>query len=470
MQNLCTFQLNCPWIVLIKPKRRQRLAPFAYIAMVIMAIFLNVSAVNAKVYEVGPGKHYARIIDVPTHDLKAGDIVNVYYKSTPYHEKFLLHGVGTAAAPIVLHGISDANGNKPIIDGQDAMSRQADGDIYWNEDRQVILVGQYSTKLSDYIIIDGFVVRNANPDNSFTNDGGGRGQYAENAAGIRSEYGRHVTIRNCELSGNANGIFSNNTNDLTIESCHVLDNGGAQPDSSQEHNLYLGGGAGSKVTVQYSWFGDLLNDGQQCKFRAETLIFRYNWLEGGKNSQLDMVEDSTNGTANAYVYGNVIIKPARTNNGRMINFGGDITRNVRTGTLYFFNNTCIFQAARSGYLFSISSTRASVVAENNIFFNDTSEAVSVGGGNSTISGRNNWFSKSITGIAVFTDTLVGTEPGFTNLAEHDYALTASSPCVNRVSGFTSPAGLSFSSQYVKHLRFEPRPNDGTLDLGAFERK
>jgi hypothetical protein len=314
------------------------------------------------------------------------------------------------------------------------------------------------------------VVRNANPNNFYTGDTGGRGQYNGNAAGIRSEYGKHVTIRNCELSGNENGIVSSNTDELIIESCHVHDNGGAQPDSSQEHNLYLGGGAGSKVLVQYSWFGDLLNDGQQCKFRAETLIFRYNWVEGGKNSQLDMVEDSKNGTANAYVYGNVIIKPAETNNGRMIHFGGDITHNVRTGTLYFFNNTCIFAAARSGYLFRISSTRASVLAENNIFLNNTSEAVSVLAENSTISGRNNWFSKSITGTAVFTDTLVGTEPGFTDLAKNDYTLTASSPCVNRVSGFTPPAGLGFSSQYVKHLRFEPRPNDGALDLGAFERR
>jgi hypothetical protein len=134
--------------------------------LVVASITLYGREANAAVYEVGPGKTYARIVDVPTHSLLAGDVVKVYAKSTPYREKFLLHGVGTATAPIMFFGIPDANGNKPVIDGQNAISATAHGNYYWNEDRQVILVGQYSNRLSDYIIIDGCVVRNANRNNT----------------------------------------------------------------------------------------------------------------------------------------------------------------------------------------------------------------------------------------------------------------------------------------------------------------
>ncbi len=222
--------------------------------------------------------------------------------------------------------------------------------------------------------------------------------------------------------------------------------------------------------MQYSRFGELLNDGQQCKFRTETVVFRYNWVEGGKNSQLDLVEDSKNGTANAYVYGNVIIKPPSTNNGRMIHFGGDITSNIRTGTLYFFNNTCVFQAGRRGYLFQISSNQAHVVAENNIFFKQSSYDLAAWTGNRNISGQHNWIILGMLGSDVFTDSISGADPGFANISGQDFALTATSPCVDVVRDFRPPADQSLSYQYIKHLSFETRTDDGALDLGAFEVK
>jgi hypothetical protein len=447
---------------------RDIIGSFLLLIPIMTSLSLCAKAGGAAVYEVGPGKKYTRIIDVPTHALKAGDVVKVYSKSMPYREKFLLHGVGTAAAPIKLLGVPDANGNKPIIDGQNAISGTDRGDYYWNEDRQVVLVGQYSNHLSDYVIIDGFIVRNANRNNIYTNDRGSPGRYLSDAAAIRSEYANHFTIRNCEIYGNENGIFSGHTMDLTIEQCYVHDNGVGDPSSSQEHNLYLGGGAGSNATVQYSRFGELLNDGQQCKFRTATLIFRYNWIEGGKNSQLDLVEDSKNGAADAYVYGNVIIKPLLTNNGRMINFGGDMTLNVRTGTLYFFNNTCVFQAGRNGQIFSISSNQAYVIAENNIFFKQSSYDLAVWARNRNISGQHNWVYAGTLQSDIFTSSLTGSDPGFNDLASQDFTLTATSPCVNVVKDFKPPVGHGLNYQYVKHLSFEPRMDDGALDLGAFE--
>ncbi len=152
----------------------------------------------------------------------------------------------------------------------------------------------------------------------------------------------------------------------------------------------------------------------------------------------------------------------------MIHFGGDITRNIRNGTLYFFNNTCVLQAGRNAHLFDISSSQANVIAENNIFFKQSSYDLMVWAGNRNISGQHNWFNAGMLRVDVFTNSITGTDPGFTSLANQDFTLTALSPCVNVVRDFMPPTGHSLTYQYVKHLSFEPRKNVDATDLGAFE--
>ena len=44
----------------------------------------------ATTYEVGPGKPLANVGDVPWESLDAGDTVLIYYRATPYKEKFVL--------------------------------------------------------------------------------------------------------------------------------------------------------------------------------------------------------------------------------------------------------------------------------------------------------------------------------------------------------------------------------------------
>ncbi len=51
------------------------------------------------VYEVGPGKTYERIVDVPFEDLKPGAVVKIYAKGEPYYERVILSNVkGTVFA------------------------------------------------------------------------------------------------------------------------------------------------------------------------------------------------------------------------------------------------------------------------------------------------------------------------------------------------------------------------------------
>src|SRR5512133_3893199 len=53
-----------------------------------------------KDYEVGPGKAYQNLNDVPWETLGPGDSVRVHWRSTPYKEKVLISSQGTATDPI----------------------------------------------------------------------------------------------------------------------------------------------------------------------------------------------------------------------------------------------------------------------------------------------------------------------------------------------------------------------------------
>ena len=93
----------------------------------------------SKVYEVGPGKAYLNISDVPLETLTAGDTVRIFYRDTPYKEKFVLGAAGTEAKPVVILGVPNNTGSLPIIDGDGAKTRtQLD---FWNEVREIIKVG-----------------------------------------------------------------------------------------------------------------------------------------------------------------------------------------------------------------------------------------------------------------------------------------------------------------------------------------
>ena len=431
-----------------------------------------------KVYEVGPGKKYARIIDCPTYNLQPGDQIHVYYRPDPYKEKFLLHGQGLKDTPIILKGIPDELGNMPIIDGKDAIS--SDEKTYWNEDRQIIKVGQASELLSDYIIVEGFELRNANNTTAFVDIQGNQKQYLDNACGIRVAYGKHITIRNCNIHDNGNGIQTGTTDNqmiLLIEQCYIHNNGVCSWLNSYIHNLYLSGENESEVIVQYCKIGALLSNGQQAKTRAHHFVFRYNWLEGGRNSQLDLVEDTASMDtieSNVYVYGNVIIKPDQAENSSMIHFGGDQPETNRRGTLFFYNNTCIVKDTKTWgtrRIFNVTGERPKIEAYNNIFYMDSPTSYQIITGSTKLSGQNNWISQHITGHDEFLIHSISDEsPGFINPQTNDYHLTQISPCIDQ--GFTPHTLLQqypLNAQLMMNMNVENRiAINGKIDIGAFE--
>jgi hypothetical protein len=428
---------------------------------------------TGRVFEVGPDMPYETIIDCPTNDLMPGDEVRVYAKETPYVDKFLIIGKGTIDHPIKIMGIPDVSGQKPVLDGLNAIS-PSNYDTT-NPDRQVIKIGQ-NDQVASYIIIDGFEIRNANNTNTFINSSGNDQAYHDNASGIRVENGSNITIRNCIVHHNGNGIQTGKeTHNVLIESCQIYQNGLCGWENSYIHNMYLSGHNGNTITVQYSYIGELLSQGQQVKSRAEKLIFRYNWVEGGRNAQLDLVEDyeiSNTIPYDAYVYGNIIIKPDPSDNSVMIHFGGDQSDTSRMGTLQFYNNTCIIKDTKtwgSRRIFKISSEKAYVIANNNIFYMATPTNYELLSGSSNLSGNHNWLSQSITTIKSLENSIVTESPNFVDPAIDNYHLQSDSPCKDAAQRDKFPENLAPVYQYQKDVDYVDRIVMGNAyDIGALE--
>ena len=236
----------------------------------------------ATVYEVGPGKPYATIGSIAALQngvLAAGDTINIYPKAgnAPYYEKVALSNNGTAANPITFQGMPDAQGNRPILDGTNAVQV---GYAY-NLDRGLIQTGSGNSGSGNYIVIQNLELRNAYYTTQYIRSGTYY-PYGGNAAGVFVQNGASVIIRNCWTHGNGNGIQtggkSQGVTSLLIEACRVEGNGVVG--DSQEHNFYV---SSEPMTVQYCYIGALRAgaDGQNYKDRGSGTIFRYNWIEGG---------------------------------------------------------------------------------------------------------------------------------------------------------------------------------------------
>jgi hypothetical protein len=86
-------------------------------------------------------------------------------------------------------------------------------------------------------------------------------------------------------------------------------------DSSQEHNAYM---CGTNTTIQFSRFGETHSDGNNIKDRGRDTIIRYNWIEGGKNRQMDLVDYKNYRASDVYAYGNVIVQGIEMHNNNII--------------------------------------------------------------------------------------------------------------------------------------------------------
>ncbi|MCP4589727.1 MAG: polysaccharide-degrading enzyme [bacterium] len=452
---------------------------------------LVASAGRAADYEVGDGKPYASVGSVPWESLEAGDTVLIHWRSSPYKEKWVIGGQGTAVAPITVRGVPGPSGQLPVIDGEDATTRvQLD---YWNENRSVIKIGGSSVPpevTPQYVVIENLDVRGARSPNTFTDDHGVARTYALNAASVHVERGEHIVIRGCIIRDSGNGLFVSSSDtrvarDILIEGNHIHGNGNLG--RIYEHNVYT---AAIGITYQWNRFGPLLDGagGNNLKDRSAGLVVRYNWLEGG-NRQLDLVdaEDSwqirdDSAYSETHVYGNILIEPEAEGNKQIVHYGGDsgTTAWYRQGTLHFYHNTLVSLRSDGTTLLRLSTNSEHCDARNNILYvTGAGDSLAMLDSDGVLDLSHNWIKPGwlatfgSLGGAVNDDgtSVEGVAPGFVHPNTQDYHLLPGSACVDAATVLHSAVlpNHDVVRQYTPHPDSVPRPiSGGSDDLGAFE--
>lgn len=437
----------------------------------------------AAVYDVGPNRPYPTLGAVPWRALTAGDTVRIHARAEPYREKITMGGRGTAAAPIVMQGVADADGRLPVMDGENAV---APLELEARRlERAVVHIGSFAADAAppEHIVIENLDIRGGRPPFTFSDAAGARHAYTNYAASIWIESGRHLIIRRCRLHDSGHGLFvspdNGRTADVRVEYCHLFDNG--NPGSLFEHNAYT---ECDGIVFQFNRFGPLRADcaGNALKDRSAGTVIRYNWVEGG-NRQLDLVDSTvlTNAvSAGVLVYGNVLIEPPAAGNNQICHYGGDSTTLAwyRRGPLLFYHNTVVSRRTDRTVLFRLSAPThaATVECHQNIVWAAAGTLVLAEGAATPVELSRNWLSAGwIAGegtnacVREIDDTLAGQAPGFVDDAAQQFGLTVASPCVAAGNGI--PITTPYPEwEYVPHQQSRSRPRDEALDLGAFERE
>jgi hypothetical protein len=433
------------------------------------------------IYAVGPGHGYKAIGDVPWEALSSGDSIRIHWRPEPYHEKWVICVQGTPDKPVKITGIPGPSGERPIIDGRNAVTRSSLN--YWNEPRGIIKVGGAnvpSDRMPAYITIENLDIRSGRPPYTYTGRDGAA-PYANNAAAIFIEKGDHITIRNCLLSDCGNGLFcASKSTEIVVEGCRIWNNG--IEGRFYEHNSYT---EADGIIFQYNYYGPLRKDclGNNLKDRSAGTVVRYNWIEDG-NRQLDLVDSDhqelidQSAYRKTHVYGNILIEGVGQGNRQIVHYGGD-SRDLdryRKGTLFFYNNTVISTRKNRTTLFRLSSTDESAEVWNNVFYATHSGnglAISNAAGRLALS--HNWLKTGwkkthgdLTGTVESKAHLVGFHPGFANQDSSDFRLAPWSMCRDAGIGHPESSPHPVVLEHRRPKGYRSRVTDQTIDLGAYE--
>jgi len=171
----------------------------------------------------------------------------------------------------------------------------------------------------------------------------------------------------------------------------------------------------------------------------------------------------------------------------MIHYGGDcgVPDVYRNGTLYFYYNTVAITATKTNVwsmrLFDLSLNTANVSLWNNVIhlqgdsnfslMNEHGQAFFEGTNwitNGWLEGRNSSFDGSVTTNGTL---LTGSAPGWKDLANEDFNLAETSPCLDKALPLPDviTADHDMTQMYVPPTGVTARtPAGAAMDLGAFE--
>lgn len=335
----------------------------------------------------------------PWSTLAAGTVVNLFNTGTPYRYKIGLSAMGTAAAPVVINGVTDADCNKPVLDFANARTAPLTNGVFnaevpqYNEGLGGIVIkrvpGNYDGEKPAFITVQGLALRGAKTGASFTTLAGGSFTYTDGAA-IYLVAGADILLQNLSISDSDFGVFVMAKDGrlalagerITLRTSRFTGNG--RTGSYLDHNVYM---QATNPLTELSYFGRLREgaEGSSDKDRSANAVFRHNTVVASART-LDFVqsEDQAEGIAaqadygTDYVHGNTIV----SHGPEAIHYGGDNQGEQEGGdiftppasaryrqTLYFWDNQVTI--ASDGWwrvkVFDLSLATTTAYAWNNRF-------------------------------------------------------------------------------------------------------
>jgi len=213
-------------------------------------------------YDVCPTCSHTELTTIPWNTLKAGSVVNIFYRPDPYRTKIALRVSGTEKAPIIVNGVTDTAGNRPVISGDGAVTAKSNANtgIYDSDHPEngealgLIMIKRSQTTdpygyKAKHLVIQNLEIR-ATSGRSFVAQNGQTKRYSQSAAGIWADVVEDLLINNVVVTDHGFGIFVNNRNAfdmvesetsrrITVSNSRIFGNG--RSGSYLEHNLYLQG-------------------------------------------------------------------------------------------------------------------------------------------------------------------------------------------------------------------------------------
>lgn len=441
-------------------------------------------------FHVGAGQQYATLAAVPWHLAGAGSTVYLHAQPTPFFGKILLPNRGTSTQPIRVVGVKGPNGERPILDGQNAapppLSTTYDGETSGaSEDSGLIVIersqGMASSAKPGYLEIVSLELRNAHPDYSYTRQTGGQSDaWSSAGAAIFLRGAEHVLIKDCVIHHCANGIVTNPggseernlVRDLTISHCWFHSNGKAGNYYGRNLQTQAVG-----VTLQFSRLDPPLAGAnvENVQDLGAGFVGRCNYVTGG-GAQFDFSEpfgsvglisgDPSFGVT--HLWGNVL-RNFGGGSGNVVHFGGSQIAGPRV--LHFHHNTvhCVSDYSRN--VLDIRAPDETAYASNNLVRSSgiTEFRLNAGSG-SVVFGRTfatpGYLVQS--GASGQGNITGSANLGFVDEAAGDYHLAAGSPALNAASALPAGAAPPFA-QYVEVALGVLRHRTGAADdVGAFE--
>lgn len=408
---------------------------------------------EASTYRVGIGETYRQLAALPP--LVPGDVVEVLGGFT--FEPAKLEADGTAAQPIVIRGIRDGQGRRPI---------------FMNGENSLELAG-------DHYIVEGLDLT-----------GGAVRCLFVHADDLTL---RDLVIHDCPGHGIEGG--GNGGGDLTLEYSEVRSSGRG----TTQHQIYVStdeiAHPGSRFRMRFNWVHDGVG-GNNVKSRAERNEIYFNLIEGAVYHEIELIGPDpadagvteNQAVENSDVVGNVLIKGGGHSTFWIARIGGDGTG--QTFGRYRFAYNTILLASDSAGAFRLFDGIDTFEAHNNVIHRTSTSATvpvivreseAIWRPGRQVVGSHNWVVDAIVnGVpAEWTGTVRGDMPGWNGFG--DYRPLEGSPLIDAADPMPpSPPGRAFpmplpepsfeppSDQPIKPGTEHPRPRVMTLDVGAFE--